>query len=212
LVYGVLLSGCAHKPSGPDQSPFRAAKPSSLLVLPPLNESKDVKATPGAWAQATLPLAEAGYYVFPAALVDETLRSNGVETAYDAHHIAPHKLREVFGADACVLLTVKDYGTQYRVLSSDTRVSVHGEIVDLRSGRRLWSGEASASSQEGQQQNSSLVGKLVGAVVTQIMESLGDKSFDVAGLAQQRLLAPRPGGVLFGPRSPAYGQEFAPRR
>jgi len=66
-----------------------------------------VKATAGVWAQATLPLAEAGYYVSPVALVDETFRQNGVTTAYDASQIPFEKLREFFGADAAVYIRVR---------------------------------------------------------------------------------------------------------
>lgn len=37
--------------------------------------------------QLTFPLAEAGYYVLPVALVDETLRQNGMTKPVDIHQI-----------------------------------------------------------------------------------------------------------------------------
>ena len=58
----------------------RASKPSTHLVLLPVNESPDLKATPSVWSHATRPLAEAGYYVLPVTLVDETLAQNGIQT------------------------------------------------------------------------------------------------------------------------------------
>ena len=76
-----LLGGCATKAPSYDYAAFLRAKPASLLVMPPLNESPDIKASPSVWAQATRPLAEAGYYVLPVTLVDETFRQNGVSTA-----------------------------------------------------------------------------------------------------------------------------------
>lgn len=204
----LLLGGCATKAPAYDYSAFQRAKPSSLLVLPPVNESPEVKATPGAWAQATRPLAEAGYYVLPVTLVDETFRQNGMTSANDIQSLPYQKLREVFGADAAVYLKVKKYGTTYAVISSDTRVEVEGRIVDLRTGALLWKGSAYASSAEQQQQSSGgIIGLLVVALVNQIVNTASDAAFNFAGLANQRMLgAPRYNGVLPGPRSPLYGQ------
>lgn len=203
-----LFGGCATKPSPYDYSAFQRAKPSSLLVLPPVNDSPEVKATIGTWAHSTRPLAEAGYYVLPVTLVDETFRQNGLTSANEIQEIPYPKLREVFGADAAVYLTVKKYGTTYAVVSSDTRVEVEGRIVDLRSGELLWQGKAYASSAEQQQQSGGgIVGLLVTALVNQIVGTATDAAFNFAGIANQRMLgAPRYNGVLPGPRSPLYGQ------
>ena len=203
-----LMGGCATKAPPYDYSAFRAAKPTTLLVMPPVNESPDVKATPGAWSHATRPLAEAGYYVLPLTLVDETLRQNGIQTAADAQQIPHLKLREVFGADAVVYIKVARYGTTYKIIDSETRVDVEGRIVDLRTGQELWAGKAFASSAEqSQQSQGGLVGLLVTAIVKQIVSTATDASYNFAGMAQARLLgAPRYNGILPGPRSPQYGQ------
>jgi hypothetical protein len=203
-----LLSGCATKPPAYDYAAFVKAKPATLLVLPPLNESPDIKATPGVWAQATQPLAEAGYYVLPVTLVDQTFKQNGVNSATEAQEVSVQKLRDFFGADAAVYMKVKRYGTSYRVIGSDTTVEVEARIVDLRSGELLWQGSAFASSSEQQQQSSGgLVGLLVTAIVKQIVGTVSDASYNYAGIADQRALgAARVNGVLPGPRSPLYGK------
>ena len=72
LLLTLLLSGCAPKKSY-DYTAFRQSKPKSILVLLPKNESPDVKAGYGVLSQVTLPLAEAGYYVFPVAVVETPL-------------------------------------------------------------------------------------------------------------------------------------------
>ena len=69
-----LMAGCAVPTKNVDYAAFKASKPRSIVVLPPLNESPDVGATYGMLSQVTVPLAEAGYYVLPVALVDETFR------------------------------------------------------------------------------------------------------------------------------------------
>jgi hypothetical protein len=203
-----MLAGCATKPPAYDYSAFIEARPASLLVLPPVNESPDIKATPGVWSHATRPLAEAGYYVLPVTLVDETFRQNGVQTSQEAQDLPFRKLRDYFGADAAVYLRVKQYGTSYAVIASETRVAVEGRIVDLRSGKLLWEGSAVATSAEQQQQSQGgLVGLLVAAVVQQILSTATDTAYTYAGIADQRMLgAPRYNGVLPGPRSPLYGQ------
>ena len=208
VALAFALAGCATPPPPYDYTAFIKAKPASLLVLPPLNDSPDVKATPGVWAHATRPLSEAGYYVLPVALVDETFRQNGLSMAADAQQVSPKKLREFFGADAALYMRIKGYGTKYAVVLSETRVEIEGRIIDLRSGALLWEGKAAASSAEQQQQSQGgVVGLLVTALVKQIIGTTTDAAFNYAGIANARLLgAPRPNGVLPGPRSPLFGQ------
>lgn len=201
------LGGCATKAPQYDYTAFIRNRPLTLLVMPPLNESPEVNATPGVWAHSTVPLAEAGYYVLPITLVDATFRQNGVLTAHDAQQIPLPKLRDFFGADAAVYLNIKKYGTTYQVLASETRVEIEGRIVDLRTGELLWQGKAVATSAEQQQSSGGgLVGLLVTAIVHQIAGTLSDESYRYAAIADARMLAPRYNGVLPGPRSPNFGK------
>ena len=52
-----------------------------------MNNSPDVNATNSMMSQATVPLAESGYYVFPVTLVNETFRHNGLTTPSDIHEL-----------------------------------------------------------------------------------------------------------------------------
>lgn len=213
VLTALVLAGCATtQPTAYDYTAFNQAKPTTLLVMPPLNNAPDVKATPSMWASATKPLAEAGYYVLPVTLVDETLRQNGVDTAADAHSIAADKLRDYFGADAAVYIQVNRYGSTYAVVASETVVEAEAKIIDLRSGALLWQGKARASSAEQQQQNQGgVAGLLIAALVQQILSTTTDAAHTYAGIASDRLLGARPNGVLPGPRSPLYGTTGAPR-
>lgn len=200
----VLATGCA-TPVAYDYSAFKQSRPASILVLPPLNSSPDVAATYSLLSQVTLPLAESGYYVLPVSLVDETLRQNGLHNAAEMHEVGLDKLREIFGADAVLYIDIKQYGTSYAVLVSESRVSAAARLVDLRSGQLLWQGEATASSAEERSSNGGLVGLLVQAIVSQIVESVTNRSHPIAGITSERLLsAGRPNGILYGPRSPNY--------
>lgn len=207
----VLSSGCATAP-GFDYTAFRESRPASILVLPPVNNSTSVEASPSLYSWVTQPLAESGYYVLPVALVEETFRQNGLANPAEISEVSPAKLREIFGADAALYLQIKQYGTVYQVLQSASVVTAEARLVDLRNGATLWKGEASASSAENRGgSNAGLIGLLVEAVVYQIMENATDASHQVAQVATTRLLHARPpAGLLYGPRSPKYQQDGTP--
>ncbi|ACS87766.1 DUF799 domain-containing protein [Musicola paradisiaca] len=208
-LMGVLvLTGCA-KPQPYDYTAFKQSKPRTILVLPPLNHSPDVKAGTSFLSQVTYPLAESGYYVLPVAVTDETFKQNGLTTAQDIQAVSVAKLHQIFGADAALYLDITDYGSKYMVINSETRVTANARLVDLRNGKELWKGSATASSSE-QQSNSNggVIGLLVQAAVTQIADTIADKGHDIAGITSVRLLtAGGSSSLLYGPRSPMYGKE-----
>jgi hypothetical protein len=211
LPLSLWLGGCAAPPKGDNLAAFRAARPASILILPPLNESPEVIAPMSFLAQASQPLAEDGYYVMPVGVMVETFRQNGLTEAHDIHDVSRQKLRDIFGADAALYIRVTQYGSQYTVLRSEVRVSAQAHLVDLRSGQALWSGTATASNDEGGGNNSGgLVGALITAVVKQVVNSISDSSHPVAGVAANRLLRSGwRGAILWGPRSPWYGKDGA---
>lgn len=209
LPLSLWLGGCAApaKPAGP--SAFQLARPASILVLPPLNDSPDVNATPSVLAQASLPLGEAGYYVMPVGVMMETFRQNGLSNPPDVHEVSARKLREIFGADAALYIKVTQYGAKYTVLHAEVRVTAQARLVDLRSGQTLWTGAATASNDEGRQNNNGgLIGAVVGALVKQVIHSVTDAGHPLAGVMANRLLrAGRPGGIIWGPHSPYHGKD-----
>lgn len=211
LVGALFLGGCATQAKY-DYSSFRESRPASILVLPPVNNSPDVNATYSMLSHATLPLAESGYYVIPVTLVDETFKQNGMTTPDDIHQLPLEKLREIFGADAALYINVKQYGTTYAVVMSETRVTAEGKLIDLQSGKTIWTGAATASSNEGNNNSGGgIVGLLVKAIVSQIIDSLSNRGHAIAGMTSNRLLAAgRPNGILYGPRSPLYLKDGSP--
>ncbi|EMH0062705.1 DUF799 domain-containing protein [Providencia rettgeri] len=207
LVMAWLLTGCA-QPTKVDYTAFNQSKPKSILVLLPQNSSPEVQASHGLLSQTALPLAEAGYYVFPVAVVEETFKQNGLINAGDIQSVPPAKTREIFGNDAVLYLNITEYGTSYQVISSDTRVTADAKLFDARTGALLWSGSASASSAENNSSSNGIIGVLVSAVVNQIVDTMTDKSYTIAGITSARLLsAGTPNGILYGPRSPKYGKD-----
>ena len=209
LALALLATGCSTgNKKSTDYSAFRESKPRSILVLPPQNQSPDVNASNSLLSVVTMPLAESGYYVFPVAVVSETFKQNGVTNPDDISSVPLKKLHDTFGADAVMYISITDYGTSYQVVNSDTRVTATARLVDSRTGKELWTGGATASSNEGQKNSGGgLIGILLTAAITQIANTSTDKAHDIAEVTGARMFsAGSNGGLLYGPRSPNYNK------
>jgi len=205
LGAALLLCACATPVAQIDYTAFRESRPRSILVMPPVNQSPEIKATETFLATSTVPLAESGYYVIPVTLSEETFKQNGVTVAEEAHAIELGKLREIFGADAALYITVTRFGVSYRLISSVVEAAASGKLVDLRSGQELWSGQAVAVIDSSNNSGGGLIGALVSAIVNQIANTVANKSHDVGRMANYQLLfAGRQNSILFGPYHPKF--------
>jgi len=200
----LLLCACAAPVTQIDTTAFRESRPRSILVMPPINQSPDVKAPMTFLATSTIPLAESGYYVIPVALSEETFKQNGVTVAEEAQAIELGKLREIFGADAALYITITRFGTSYRLISSVVEAAASAKLVDLRTSRELWSGQAFVTLGNNNS-GGGLIGALVSAVINQIANTITDKSHDAGRIANYQMLsAGHQNSILFGPYHPRY--------
>lgn len=206
LCFLLMLTACATT-GNYDYTDFRQSKPKSILVLPPLNNSPDLRATYSVLATATMPLAESGYYVFPVALVDQTFKENGLINPGEIHQTSLVKLRQIFGADAVLYITVEKYGASYNIISSEVRVTANAKLVDSNNGKILWQGSATASNSEGGNSSGGLASVLITAIINQVVANIGDPGYGVSKMTSDRLLSAKPGGILYGPRSPSYAKD-----
>lgn len=211
LLVPVLLAGCATPVY--DYGPYLAHMPRSILVLPPLNDSPEVTATYGWLSTVTRPLAEAGYYVYPVAVVDELLRANGMPTPGEMHTVPLDKVREIIGADAVLYTTIQEWGTSYQVFNSQTRVLIECSLVDVDSGTEIWhaSREAVYNSAGADASLVGLVVNMVTAVIDQIASDISDYSAEMGGLVNASL-ATGYDGMLIGPYHPRYAEDQKLRR
>jgi len=202
VLAALLLTGCVPHKKPYDYSAFRASKPASILVLLADNKAPDVNASHSFTSQVTRPLAEAGYYVFPVAVVEETFQQNGLTSGHEVQAVSTQRLHEIFNADSALYISVTDYGTSYQVIQSVTRVTATARLVDLRSGKEIWQGFATANdAEDGNNNNGGIIGMLVTAAVKQIASNVSDKAHTIADVTSARLLAQNEqGGLLTGPR------------
>ena len=204
----LFFSACASsQPEIYDYSALQQAKPRSILVLMPSNETTEVDAGPAVLANAIYPLSEAGYYVFSPTLVHETFKNNGIYEASEIQNVSAHKLRQIFGADAVLYMDVVKYGTSYMLLNSVSVVAVNAKLVDLRSGATLWEGSAQVSD-DSSRGSSDLVGMLISAVIKQIGDTVSDAGYKLSASADAMLLGQNCNKcLLYGPYSPHYGRD-----
>lgn len=199
ILIGLLaLTGCVtSKPY--DYTNFNAHLPRSIVVLPPLNQSTDIKGTYGYLSTITRPLAEMGYYVFPVIEVDELMKENGLPTAGEMHQVSLKKIGEIIGADAVLYVIVKKYGSKYEVITSMTTVSADAKLVDVKTGLTLWEGSATIQQGSG---GGNIIADLITAAVVQGINSETDPAHDISSMANYQLFTPKDHGLLHGPYFP----------
>jgi hypothetical protein len=201
MLAGMLgLTGCVtNKPY--DYTNFRAHPPRSIVVLPPINQSTDVRGTYSYLSTVTRPLAEMGYYVFPVAEVDELMKENGLPTAGEMRAVPLDKIGEIIGADSVLYVTLKKYGSKYEVISSVTTVSADAKLVDIRTGVTIWEG-TTVVQQSSSDSSGNIFAALIAAALTQIINSATDPAHDASSMANYQLFTPKDHGLLYGPYFP----------
>jgi hypothetical protein len=173
----------------------------------PTNESLDIKGSSATLANSILPLSEAGYYVFPPALVNETFKHNGVSEAKEFRNISLEKLKEIFGADSVLYINVKKYGNNYAILSSNTEIELEAKLVDLHSGKTIWNKNSKFVKSSGDG-GAGLIGMLVSAVITQIVNESSDQAYKASMIANNILFATNCHDcILHGIYSPNFNKD-----
>lgn len=197
-ILALVLVGCV---TPKDYEAFRAARPRSILVLPPKNNSTDIRGTYSFLSTVTSPIAEKGFYVFPVAVVDQMMKENGLPSANEMHEVSLKKIKEIINPDAVLYITLEQYGTKFVLVQSQTTVVATGRLVSASSGAVLWEGQVAKviSSSDG---GGSIAGMLVGAMVNQAVNSSIDYAHDVSVVASQELFMTEGQGLLNGPYKP----------
>lgn len=176
-VVAILLSSCAQGVGitrGVQYSQMYEEKPTSIVIMPPINQTNSVEAKEFFYTTLYMPLCEKGYYVFSPYLTMEMLQS---ESAYDSEMFLESDLgnfNRVLGADAAIFTIIKSWdrnsllgyltvGVEYILRSTAT-----GETLYHREG--LIQVDTSVSGGGG-----GLVGTLVNMAATAVSTAMTDK-------------------------------------
>lgn len=198
ILLAGLMQGCI-APQHANLDAFYAHQPRSIVVVPVVNESPEVTANSVFITSITQPLAERGYYVFPVYLTDMILRDFGLVEAGHIHQLPAERFYELFGADAVLFITIKDWSTKYLVLASSVVVLMEYVLKDTRTGQVLWKNDQGYVHSSG---GSDLITMTVSAAINALMT-------DYLPLARQAnfmaFLPPK--GLPAGPYHPEYQQD-----
>ncbi len=176
-IVAILLSSCAQSVGitrGVQYAQMYEEKPTSIVIMPPINQTNSVEAKEFFYTTMYMPLTEKGYYVFSPYLTMEMLQS---ESAYDSEMFLEGDLRSfknVLGADAAIFTIIKSWdrnsllgyltvGVEYILRSTAT-----GETLYHREG--LIQVDTSVNGGGG-----GLVGSLVNMAATAINTAMTDK-------------------------------------
>jgi hypothetical protein len=140
LVFAVafVLAACVAPEPKPDYSKLQAEQPRSILVVPAINRTVEVDAANYFLATIVAPVADQGYYVFPVNMVRSVLADDGLSDANLVHEGDPHRLGELFGADAVLYITIERWDAQYIVLSTTVTVEFDYLLKSTKTGEQLW--------------------------------------------------------------------------
>jgi hypothetical protein len=193
----LLFGACATKPY--DYGNFKKYNPRSILVLPPMNKSTDLKGSYSCLSTITHPLAEQGYYVYPVQVIDEMMKENGLPTPGEMHQASLKKIEEIINPDAVLYLTVENYGTKFQLIDSTSVAAMKGRLVHTKTGTLLWEGSSAATvSGTGNSSSNSFVGAFLNAAVAQAVNKTVDRAHDVCRLVAADMIYRKDRGLLLG--------------
>lgn len=196
-----LLFGCTTPPVKKDMTAFYAHKPRSIVVVPILNETTEISAPSVFVSTITRPLAERGYYVFPVYLTDLILKDFGLAEAGHIHLLATQRLYELFGADAVLYVTIKDWSSKYILISSTVVVEIDYELKDTRTGLVLWQATEKVTKDSGGAE-----GGLIGMAIMAAVNAMVIDYQPLARQANNQVFLP-PKGLPAGPYHLEYGKD-----
>jgi hypothetical protein len=201
FVLMAFLQGCAQK-QHIDLTEFNAHRPRSILVVPAVNDTTEVSASSVFMTTITLPLAERGYYVFPVYLTDVILKDFGLAEAGHIQQIPTTRFYDLFGADAVLFVTIKDWSTKYLVVSSSVDVEIEYVLKDTRTSQILWQNSVKQSHGSGVSVNP------ITMAVNAAMNALMTDYLPLAHKANAIAFQP-PKGLPVGPYHPEYQKDSA---
>lgn len=209
LAASLVLGGCAGlEAKKKDYTQFRQAAPKSILVVPVVNRSVDVDAPDYFLSTISKPIAERGYYVFPVNLTKRLLEDDGLSDADMVHHADPTRLRELFGADAILYISIERWDARYAVFSTTVTVQFSYVLKNGKTGEELWSSKETMVYQP--QNNNSSGNPLADLIAQAVVAAVTKATPNYIPLAQQANTAAmsRPhNGIPAGPYREEYNKD-----
>ncbi|MBQ7042528.1 MAG: DUF799 family lipoprotein [Muribaculaceae bacterium] len=165
IIIGIIfLSSCSSKviTRGEQYAKMYEDQPSSIVIMPPINQTNEVEAKDYFYTTLYIPLCEKGYYVFSPYMTMEMFQS---ESAYDSELFLEGNLsifREVLGADAAMFTIIKSW--KRNVLMSKVTVGIEYILRSTQTGEVIYKREGLISLDTGD--SNSILASIINTVST----------------------------------------------
>ena len=197
----LFMCSCTSQKSirGTEYALMYEQKPTSIVIMPPINETNATEAKDNFFTTMAIPLIDKGYYVFSPYLTLEMFQSEG---AYDSEMFIDGDLTQfhnVLGCDAVMFTRIKKWSK--KALAGTLTVDVEYILRSATTGDILYKREGEIKLDKSVSSGSnSMIGSLIDIAATAINTATTDKV--VAGRECNRYVL-----VDFpeGPYSPLYG-------
>ncbi len=196
----IVLAGCA-TPTPSDYSLFRSEAPRSILVLPALNNTSEVTAADWFLSTVTAPVAERGYYVFPANMVRGALNDSGLSDAGLVHKVDARRLQPLFGCDSALFIDISKWNSQYLVIRTNTDVALEYELRSCKTNAVLWKNKQELTYSP--QASGSGLGALIAQAIVSAIEKAAPSYMPLARQANLAAALTPGHGLPAGPYRPS---------
>jgi hypothetical protein len=180
-------------------------KPTTILLMPPINKSTNVEAKEYFHSTLMVPLANKGFYVIPPFLSMEILKR---ESAYDAElflNSSLSKFGEVFSADIVLFTIIHKWDKSYSIVKVEVEYIMKStktnEILYTRRGTINYNTSISAGG---------AYGALIGIALT-VINTVSTKYIDVARICNTYTFKDIPVGK-YSPINPLEPDELAGKK
>lgn len=174
LLTAVVLVSCSSVKTMGEQYPaMYEEKPTTIAIMPPINQTTHAEAKDYFYTTMYLPLCEKGYYVYSPYLTMEMFQQ---ESAYDAENFLEADLsvfRNVLGADAAMFTIIKDW--KRNNIGGKLTVDVEYILRSTKTGQTLYTREGNIKVDTSVNDGSGGFGALVGMIATAINTATTDK-------------------------------------
>lgn len=177
LLFMLVVTACAPKmvTKGDKFPAIYEESPSSILILPPMNESTAADAKEYYATTIQEPLSYWGYYIFPYEVTTDILKMEGIYDSELLKDLPLQKFGEYFGADAVLFTTIKKWDLVYAVIAANLTISIDCELKSTKSSRTLWRYNGTVVVDlSGGNTGGGLAGLIAKAIVTAIQSAMAD--------------------------------------
>lgn len=187
---------------------YHATKPTSILVVPVLNESVDVMA--GSSVLTTLPklLGERGYYVFPVHTVKTLFEMEGLYEADQIHNQPADSIARLFSADSVLFVTVHSWTSKYIFVQTTTEVDLEYVMTNAVGETIFHQRELLRYTPDSGDTGGSIVDQLIASAITAAVERAAPQYIPLTREANYRAFINTPNPIPPGPYSLKYEEYY----